>query len=146
MSVLVRAGQLDHVHLCVRDRAASIDWYARVLDLRVLGPTHGDLADDHPVFLAPADTPTSHCLSLFVGQSATGGDRNVAFSVTAPAFLSFLAHLPDPEVISQRGGPLGVEHVNDYGPAMTLDFIDPDGNELELVTYDSAPVRAGIAQ
>lgn len=145
MSALVSGAILDHVHLCVADRVRAQDWYRRVLDLRVLGPGHGDVADDHPVFLAPASHPTEHCLSLFVGDPATGGDRNVAFRVTAEAFLSFLDRLPDPTVIAQKGDLLSREHVNDYGPAMTLDFLDPDGNELELVTYQSNVVREALA-
>ncbi len=146
MSVLVEVARLDHVHLCVTERAASVAWYKSILGLSVLGPDHGEVADDHPVFLAPAATPSDHCLSLFVGNPATGSDRNVAFGVNASAFLSFLARLPDPRVTAQRGGLLGQDHTNDYGAAITLDFLDPDGNEIELVTYDTKAVRAGLAQ
>ncbi|ABD55502.1 VOC family protein [Jannaschia sp. CCS1] len=146
MSALVTGARLDHVHLCVADRAASVQWYARVLDLHPLGPGAEDLADDHPLFLAPASAPADHCLSLFTGPSAQGADRNVAFRVDASALLAFLDRLPDPEVMAQTGGLLSPDNVNDYGLAMTLDFLDPDGNELELVCYDAGAVRAGLGR
>lgn len=141
----MRAARLDHVHLYVADRARSAAWYRRVLDLRVLGPEPEDLAPGHPMFLAPAATPTHHCLSLFTGEGASQAHRNVAFAVDAAAFLGFAARLPDAEVTSQRGGPLVPSYVNDYGAALTFDFVDPDGNALELVTYELQVARTGLA-
>ncbi len=146
MSALVRGARLDHVHLCVTDRPRSVAWYGRVLDLHVLGAGHDEVAPDHPVFLAPASQPTHHCLSLFVGDPASGGDRNVAFAVGADAFLAFARVLPDADIRAQDQTPLTAAHVNDYGLAMTFDFLDPDGNELEVVTYDTGPIRDGLRE
>ena len=145
MSAPVAGAVLDHVHLCVRDRAKAQEWYRAILDLRLLGPGYGDVADEHPVFLAPAATPTEHYLSLFVGTPANGGDRNIAFRVAAAAFADFLEGLLTSLVIAQKGGPLGPNHVNDYGLAMTLNFLDLDGNELELVTYQTDALREALA-
>lgn len=144
MTSLVTVERLDHVHLCVEDRTAAVAFYARTLGLTLIGDPPDQTAADHPVFLGipGAHTPA---LSLFIGPAATGADRNVAFHVGAEAFLAFLDRLPDDDVIAQAGGPLTRAHVNDYGMAMTLDFLDPSGNELELVTYEAAAVRKALA-
>ena len=37
MTPLVATDGLDHVHLNVKDRAAAVDWYGRILGLRIFG-------------------------------------------------------------------------------------------------------------
>ncbi len=145
MTTLVTAERLDHVHLCVADRERSVAWYRRVLGLRLVGAPPGEVSDDHPIFLGPAAGGGDHCLSLFIGTPARGGDRNVAFRVDGPAFLHLLDALPVEEVRAQSGGVLTRDDLNDYGMAFTLDFLDLDGNELELVTYDVAALREARA-
>ncbi len=145
MSPLVRIDRLDHVHLYVEDRPAAIDWYARVLGLTVYGETHDDVSADHPVFLAPR-TGGAHCVSLFIGERPTGGDRTVAFHASARAFLAFAEALPAESLQTYGGKPLTASSHNDYGMAVTLNFLDPAGNHIELVTYDAADVRAGLAK
>ena len=141
---LVKTDRLDHVHLYVRDRPAAIDWYARVLGLRPYGTwREEDPAPDHPVFLAPAGM--RHCVSLFVGDRPDGGDRTVAFHADAAAFLGFCAALPSPDVVALDGSSLTADDHHDYGMAITLNFLDPAANHLELVTYEHDAVRAGLA-
>lgn len=144
MSALVSGATLDHVHLCVTDRPRAIAWYARVFDLHVLGQDHGEVADDHPIFLAPASKPNASCLSLFVGEPARGGDRNVAFVVGAEAFVEFAAALPNDDIHSKDGGVLTADQVYDYVMVLAFTFIDPDGNHLEVVTYEADAARAGL--
>ena len=142
---LVRTDRLDHVHLYVKDRPAAIAWYRRVLGLRIYGRwSEEDSAPDHPVFLAPA-TGGEHCVSLFQGARPTGGDRTVAFHASARAFLGFAAALPVPDVLALDGVPLAPSGGNDYGMALTFNFLDPAGNHLELVTYAHEEARAGLA-
>ena len=142
MTPLVTIDRLDHVHLNVTDRAGSVAFFARVLGLRIVG--EADPPDDHPLFLAPAGS-AHHCVSLFVGRPAEGPNRNVAFHTDAEGFLAFADRLPDPLVRGHHDRPLEREDMHDYGLAMTFDFLDPDGNHLELVTYAHRAVRAARA-
>ena len=141
---LVRTDRLDHVHLYVTDRPAAIDWYERVLGLVPYGEwREADPAPDHPVFLAPA-TGGGHCISLFEGARPEGGDRTVAFHAAGSAFLKFARALPTDDVVALNGSPLTAAAHHDYGMAITLNFLDPAGNHLELVTYDHDAVRAEL--
>ena len=144
MTPLVRTDRMDHVHLYVQDRPAAVDWYGRVLGLKLYGTWRDDAPDpDHPVFLAPGPGG-HHCVSLFVGDRPTGGDRTVAFHADAGAFLGFAAALPHEDVAAINGTPLHARDHHDYGMAITFNFLDPAGNHLELVTYDHDVVRAGL--
>lgn len=143
---LVRTDRLDHVHLYVTDRPAAIAWYDRVLGLRIYGRwREKDPPDTRPVFLAPS-TGGEHVVSLFVGARPEGGDRTVAFHAGARAFLGFAAALPHADVNGYDGAALHRGDVNDYGMALTFNFLDPAGNHIELVTYDHEEVRAVLAE
>ncbi|MFQ6553545.1 VOC family protein [Aestuariibius insulae] len=142
-SPLVRTDRLDHVHLYVTDRAAALRWYKRVLGLAVYGAGHDDVAEDHPVFLAPG-TGGAHCLSLFVGPRPDGGDRTVAFHASGRAFVQFAKALPSALLKGRDGTALTAGRHHDYGAALTFNFLDPAGNQLELVTYDVDEARAGL--
>ncbi len=145
MKALVNTDRLDHVHLYVKDRTAAIEWYGRVLGLKPFGTWRDDApADDHPVFLAAAGA-AHHCVSLFVGDRPKGGDRTVAFHAAGAAFLQFSAALPDDDVLALDRTPLTAGGHHDYGMAITLNFLDPAGNHLELVSYDHQQVRDGLA-
>lgn len=142
MTPLVTTDRLDHVHLNVTNRTASIAWYGRVLGLRVLGEANPD--PSHPVFLAPADT-SRLCLSLFVGEPASGPNRNIAFHAKARDFVAFARYLPNPDVTNHKGQPLTAHSFHDYGMALNFDFTDPDGNHIELVTYECDAARAELS-
>jgi len=141
MTPLVTIDRLDHVHLNVTDRSAAVDWYRRVLGLRPFGDA--DPADGHPLFLAPANG-AHHCVSLFVGRPMQGVNHNVAFHADAAGFVAFTERLPQPDLRGKHGGPLTAADSNDYGLAITFDFLDLDGNQLELVTYDHHEARAAM--
>ena len=138
---------LDHVHVAVRDRRAAAEWYARVLGL-VPAPEHATWAENPqgPLFLA---TPAgAHCLALFQrtpepGQ-ASAGDHTVAFRAGGAAFARFRDSLGALGLKDRRGAQVGPGDVVDHGGASSLYFCDPDGNRLELTTYDPAPVRGAV--
>ncbi|MEL6680099.1 MAG: VOC family protein, partial [Pseudomonadota bacterium] len=135
---------LDHVHLYARDRPEAVAWYADVLGLIPYGPWREDNPpDDHPVFLATASG--TFCLSLFVGERPEGSDRTVAFHAEGSAFTAFARALPDLRIRGYDGGALTPDGRHDYGMAITLNMLDPAGNHIELVTYDTAVVREALA-
>ena len=133
------------MHLYVQEVPAAVAWYRRVLGLVPYGDWDPEAArPPHPTFLAPS-TGGHHCVSLFVGDRPRGGDRTVAFHAGERGFLGFARALPAEGVPAHDGRPLTLADHNDYGMAITFNFLDPDGNHLELVTYDHRPVRAALA-
>ena len=133
---------LDHVHLAVRDRQEAAEWYGRVLGL-VAAAEHGAWAEDPggPLFLA---TPAgAHCLALFAREPETSGDRTVAFRADGASFARFRDSLRSLDLCDRHGAPVGPGDVVDHGGAFSLYFCDPDGNRLELTTYEHVAAAGG---
>lgn len=123
-----RLQRLDHVSLNVADRARSLAWYRDVLGL---APGEEPQEDDEPVFLGEPGA----CFALFQAQvqsparePESTGLRHVALA------LATAAELDDAE---QHLRDLGVAfRPEDHGNAHSLYLSDPDGNVVELTTYD----------
>lgn len=136
---VIEISALDHVHLYAADPVASAAWYRRILGLQVL-PSSGRLS--HGVYLA---TSTGHyCATLFRGAPPSDGDHTTAFRVTGRVFMAFGNALPHPEIYGRAGSLLRREELEDHDLAFSYYFRDPDGNHLELVTYDHRMVRARL--
>jgi catechol-2,3-dioxygenase len=119
--------RLDHVSLNVSDRPRSIVWYRDVLGLEQRGEAR---RDDWPVFMGEFGA----CVALFQAQTQTPerppestGLRHVAFMVGRDDLARARARLDD------RGVDFRFE---DHGNAHSLYFPDPDGNVIELTTYE----------
>lgn len=119
--------RLDHVSLNVSDRARSIAWYADVLGLKRRGEPR---QDDWPVFMGELGA----CIALFQAQvrsperqPESTGLRHVAFLVGREELGRTQARL------EERGVELRFE---DHGNAHSVYLSDPDGNVIELTTYE----------
>ncbi|MCK5942359.1 MAG: VOC family protein [Planctomycetes bacterium] len=124
------SGGIDHVHVYVADRDAAAAWYARVLGFSVIEEFRAWA--EHPGGpLTIADASGKVHLALF----ATDKPRHdaVALGVTAAEFLQWIAHLESCGLTVR---------VADHDMAFSAYFADPDGNGLELTTYETEPVRA----
>ena len=80
-------------------------------------------------------------LALFQGEPedrrATAGFHRVAFRLTAPDWLAFVARLPSLG-LRETGG---AARVVDHGAAWSVYFSDPHGHRLEVTTYEAELVR-----
>jgi catechol-2,3-dioxygenase len=119
--------RLDHVSLNVSDRPRSIAWYRDVLGLEQLGEARDD---DWPVFMGELGA----CLALFQAQvhsperhPESTGLRHVAFMVTRDGLERSQEHL------QERGVGFRAE---DHGTSHSIYLDDPDGNVIELTTYE----------
>jgi catechol 2,3-dioxygenase-like lactoylglutathione lyase family enzyme len=140
----VEVSALDHVHLYVADPKAAAAWYERVLGLQVM-PSSGDgtASSKRPLYMA---TPKGqYCASIFVGKPPSDGDHTTAFRVSGRVFIAFGEALETIGVASRKGPPLTTLEADDHGLAFSYYFSDPDGNHLELTTYDHPKVRAWLA-
>ena len=120
---------LDHVALAVSDVRASATWYCEVLGLERLHETEWG---DFPAMVGTGGT----MIALFPVKGVEpkpppGKDvlamRHVAFRADAANFASARGELTE----------RGIEfEFQDHTLSHSIYFVDPDGHELEITTYD----------
>jgi len=125
--------RVDHIHVYVADRAASEEWYARVMglgrvaELEFWAPNGGPLTignSSGTIHLALFERPTEKCRST------------IALTATAPELLAWRKHLAT--VLGRT-----VEAV-DHDVSWSLYFCDPDGNPFEITSYDYAALAPAL--
>jgi len=123
----VELRRLDHVSLNVRDRSRSIAWYSGVLGLEQRGRPR---RDDWPVFMGDLGA----CVALFQAR-VESPDR--APESTGLRHVAFMVGRDDLPVAQERLRDHGVDfRFEDHGNAQSLYFPDPDGNVIELTSYN----------
>lgn len=138
MSRFAVAG-IDHVHIYVRDRAAAARWYGAVLGLR-RDRRFAAWAREvgGPLTLTAADG-ASH-VALFEDDRRAGHGTTVALRTDGEGFVAFskrAARLPLFDKRRRQAQP----RLQDHEQSLSLYFNDPDGNPVELTTYDVAVAR-----
>ena len=138
MSRFAVAG-IDHVHVYVRDRAVAARWYAALLGLR-RDRRFAAWAREvgGPLTLTAADG-TTH-VALFEDERRAGHGTTVALRTCGDGFVTFAkkaARLPLYDKRRRRAEP----RMQDHEQSLSLYFSDPDGNPIELTTYDAAATR-----
>lgn len=137
----MQVSDIDHVHFEVRDRDVAAEWYRRILGL-VRHERLASWAEDPmgPLILATVDMKP--LLSLFTREcQASSRDTTIAFRVSGQEFLDFLVELPSLKLTRRSGGQLTAADLVDHDLSWSLYFVDPDGNRLEVTTYDYDNVR-----
>ncbi len=133
--------KIDHIELFVPSRQQAAEWYGKVFGFQVL-EEHRDWAmEGGPLMISNDGGHTM--IALFKGppqgQQEVCGFRRLAFRVTDSDFLRFMESSG-----SLLAAPLGPENIQDHEKAISVYFSDPDGNPLEVTTYDHAKVREAL--
>jgi catechol-2,3-dioxygenase len=120
--------RLDHVSLNVSDRGRSIAWYSDVLGLEQRGDAR---QDDWPVFMGEFGA----CVALFQAQ-APSPERQA--ESTGLRHIAFMVGREDLARAKARLEERGIEtRFEDHGNAHSLYIADPDGNIVEITTYET---------
>lgn len=126
---------VDHIELYVEDQEKSVKWYDDTFGFKVIKELEfWSKSEDGPLFVGNKENSIK--LALFKGTRANDGSiRRVAFRVSGKGFLSFLDCLNDSPVFS-FGKKITKDSVVDHEISYSIYFNDPDGNKLELTSYD----------
>ena len=121
---------LDHIAIGVKDPAASIEWYERILGLKQLKVKEWG---DFPVFMIAENNSGLAIFSRETGnpvempEGRKGGLPHIAFRVTGKDFISAQEHLQ----------VNGVDfEFQDHHIAHSIYFRDPDDYAIEITTYE----------
>jgi catechol 2,3-dioxygenase-like lactoylglutathione lyase family enzyme len=126
---MMKTQGIDHVALVVRDVERSIRWYGEVLGLE---RRHAEAWGGVPAFIGAGTT----ALALFPARDGASGPpsgrdsigmMHLAFRVDGPGF----AHAK--EELTRRGIAWEFQ---DHDISHSIYFDDPDGNQLEITTYE----------
>jgi lactoylglutathione lyase len=109
---MTRLVGINHVALEVADLDRSLDFYGRIFDLRLRGRSHG------AAFIDIGD----QFLALMEARPARSPDASRHFGLV----------VDDKEATREALIAAGAEVL----PGRRLDFLDPDGNRVEIVQYD----------
>lgn len=126
---------LEHVNMTVADLDRSIDFYCRLLDLRVRW--RRDAGEDQRAAAHVGDD--RHYIALFQAPPAAALSR-VSYEAVGLNHFGFV--VDDLDAVRDRLVELGAQPHSeaDYEPGRRLYFYDPDGIEVELVQYEPAVV------
>lgn len=131
--------RIDHVHVFVADRYEAAAWYWRTLGLETMKQyEHWAQSGRGPLMISPDDGNTK--LALFESkrkeEPTLEGANTIAFRTNGQGFCQFLDRLYDYPVFDRKGKSASSLEIVDHDMAFSVYFNDPDGNSLELTTYD----------
>ncbi|PSP82436.1 glyoxalase [Halobacteriales archaeon QS_1_68_17] len=125
---------VDHINVDVNDLDACFRFYRDVLDLELLRPP-ADFQGDHAMFAAGETVVTLAETGRAEGWTPADLDH--------PLDKAHIAFATDREtyeaLIDDLDGQFPKQGPYDWGEFEGFYFLDPDGNLLEIVTYDPLP-------
>jgi catechol-2,3-dioxygenase len=129
--VKVNLVKIDHVHIYVHDLDKAERWYNDVL---------GFSRDESLLFWFKQGGPlvlknNAAAISLFLRTHQPPGNT-VAFSLEATSFCPLL------HILAAQSIPF---IVSDHQVSMSVYFSDPDGNQIELTSYQYSEAKENLA-
>lgn len=131
----------DHVVIVAADVAATLDFYRRVLG--------ADVRDEEEWRAGRVPYPVLHFGDWKVNVHPVGGDVELVARNPAPGTFDACFAWPGPiagalEHLAAHDVPLAfgpIRQEGARGQGASVYFRDPDGNLLELISYDAGSVR-----
>lgn len=123
--------KIDHVHIYVHDLDKAEHWYQQVLGFSRDETLLFWFSQGGPLVLKNNDA----AISLFLRTHQSPG-HTVAFSLDASSFSQLL------HVLVTQSIPYTV---SDHRVWMSVYFSDPDGNQIELTSYQYKEARENLA-
>lgn len=123
--------KIDHVHIYVADLEKAERWYQHVLGFSRDESLMFWFTQGGPLVLKNNDA----AISLFLRTHQPPGNT-VAFSLDA-TYFSQLLHI----LVAQSVPYI----ISDHQVSMSVYFSDPDGNHIELTSYEYAQAKENLA-
>lgn len=136
-----KVDQVDHIHVYVSDRYRAAEWYRQILGLEIHKPFEFWAEDPNGPLTITSDGGNTEIALFQRDPKVEKRFSTVAFRTNGEGFLIFLELLATNEVFDQNGVKVTANDVEDHEKSYSIYFNDPDGNPIELTTYDYDYVR-----
>ena len=124
---------VDHPAIACRDTRRQIDWYRRVLGMRVIAQNDAD----PPTALMGYDQDLRHGAVIELMPAREAGAEPASVARFAPGLRHLALRVGDFEEALEFLKERGVEFLSEPGVATgggrIVSFRDPEGNELQIV-------------
>ncbi|WP_122089056.1 VOC family protein [Halalkalicoccus subterraneus] len=122
---------VDHINVDVNDLANCYEFYRETLDLELLRPPE-DFQGDHAMFRVGSTVVTL----AETGRADAWGEVGLDHPLDK-AHIAFDASREEYDALSKElDGQFPKQGPYDWGEFEGFYFLDPDGNLLEVITYD----------
>ena len=132
---------IDHIEMFVTDRIKAAQWYDDIFGLKPIQDL--DMwSKIGPLFIGNEDRTVT--LALMNGTRENDGSINrMAFRTSGKNFVEFISHVGDLNLFFLKE-MVTRDKVVDHDISFSIYFDDPDGNKLELTSYDHDFVKSKI--
>ena len=132
---------IDHIEMFVSDREQAAKWYDEIFGLKPIKELEMWSKID-PLFVGNKDRSVT--LAIMNGKKENDGSINrIAFRTTGEKFIYFLNRVDELGLFFQNE-KVTKEKVVDHDLSFSIYFDDPDGNKLELTSYDHDYLQSKI--
>ena len=132
---------IDHIEMFVSDREKAAKWYDEIFGLKPIKELE-IWSKIGPLFVGNKDRSVT--LAIMNGKKENDGSINrIAFRTSGEKFIDFLNRVDEMGLFFQNE-KVTKEQVVDHDLSFSIYFDDPDGNKLELTSYDHDYLQSKI--